>query len=137
MIDGPPSRLGTSERQSLLRSYNASWKCLDWNEHTCLPVAADGRLWELYGNVWAHSRGTYTIELVQLPSRLRGIPLRQWTIKLDFAPRDFGMDPAQDLLATVERVTKYVWLTPRVGDYSPLIKCLSPLSSPVTHSILW
>lgn len=136
MVDGPPGQLNIPDRLSLLRSYNASWKKLDWNAHTCLPVP-DGTLWELYGNVWAHSRGSDIIELVQLPSRLRGISLRQWTLKLDFAPWDFGMDPAQDLLATVERVTKCVWLTFGVGDYLRPIKCLSPLSSPVTHSILW
>jgi hypothetical protein len=136
MVDGPPGRLSPSDRLGLLRSYNASWKILDWNAHTCLPVP-EGRLWELYGNVWAHSRGSQTIELVQLPSRLRGIPLRQWTLNLAFAPRDFGMDPSQDLLVTVERVTKCVWPTLGVGDYLRFIKCPSPMPSPVTHSILW
>jgi len=136
MVDGPPSQLSTSDRLSLLRSYNASWKNLDWNAHTSLRVP-DGRLWELYGNVWAHSNGIDTIDLVQMPSRLRGISLRQWTIRLGFAPQDFGMDPAQDLLATVERVTKYVWLTLGVRNHLRFIKCLPPLSSPVTHSILW
>jgi len=127
MVDGPPGRLSTSDRLGLLRSYNASWKILDWNAHTCLPVP-EGRLWELYGNVWAHSRGSQTIELVQLPSRLRGIPLRQWTLKLAFAPRDFGMDPAQDLLVTVERVTnahllcRVRLLTLSSGETHPLAK---------------
>jgi hypothetical protein len=107
MADGPPGQLSTSERLSLLRSYEASWRCLDWNAHDSHPVP-DGSLWELYGNVWAHAKGIDTIELLQLPSRLRGIPMRQWTVRLDFAPRDFGMDPAQDLLVTVERVTKCV-----------------------------
>jgi hypothetical protein len=104
MVDGPPSRLSTSERLSLLRSYETSWKNLDWNTHTSLPVP-EGSLWELYGNVWAHSRGNDAIFLVQIPSRLRDIPLRRWTIKLDFPLLDFGMDPSQDLLVAVEMAT--------------------------------
>jgi hypothetical protein len=107
MADGPPGRLSTSERLDLLRSYEASWRCLDWNAEESHPVP-NGSLWELYGNVWAHSKGNDTIEFLQLPSRLRGIPARQWTVRLDFALRDFGMDPAQDLLVTVERITKCV-----------------------------
>lgn len=110
MVDGPPSRLGASERLSLLRSYETSWKNLDWNTHISLPVP-EGSLWELYGNVWAHSKGKNAIFFVQIPSRLRGIPLRQWTIGLGFSIRDFGMDPSQDLLVAIEMATTCVWLT--------------------------
>ncbi|KAI9461008.1 hypothetical protein BJY52DRAFT_1415680 [Lactarius psammicola] len=101
MVDGPPGDLTASERLELLRSYSASWKNIEWNEHTTIPSPV-GHLWELYGNVWAHSRGSDAIEFVQLPSRLRGIPMRQWTLRFDFALRDFGMDPSQDLLVTIE-----------------------------------
>jgi hypothetical protein len=107
MVDGPPGQLGSLERLNLLRSYEASWKNVDWNEHTSIPVPLTGGLWELYGNVWAHSRGEDTeIDCVQLPSRLRGISIRQWTLKFDFTIRDFGMDPSQDLLVTIE--SRYV-----------------------------
>ncbi len=108
MVDGPPGDLTSSERLKLLRSYEASWKNIEWSEHTTIPSPV-GSLWELYGNVWAHSRGSDAIEFVQLPSRLRGIPMRQWTLRFDFAPRDFGMDPSQDLLVTIENFRKYVW----------------------------
>jgi hypothetical protein len=104
MVDGPPSPLSTSERLSLLRSYETSWKNLDWNTHISLPVP-DGSLWELYGNVWARSKGNDAIFLVQIPSRLRDIPLRQWTVRLDFPMQDFGMDPSQDLLVAIEMAT--------------------------------
>jgi len=109
MVDGPPSRLNTSERLSLLRSYETSWKNLDWNTNISVPVHERG-LWELYGNVWAHSRGNDAIFFVQIPSRLRDIPLRQWTVRLDFSFRDFGMDPSQDLLVATEIATPCVWL---------------------------
>ena len=101
MVDGPPSRFSTSQRLSLLRSYEPSWKILDWNTHISLAVP-EGSLWELYGNVWAHSRGNDAIFFVQIPSRLRDIPLRQWKIKLDYPLRDFAMDPSQDLLVAIE-----------------------------------
>ncbi|KAI9445328.1 hypothetical protein H4582DRAFT_909672 [Lactarius indigo] len=101
MEDGPPGDLSTSERLGLLKNYEASWKNLEWNEHTTISSPA-GSLWELYGNVWAHSRGSDAIEFIQIPSRLRGIPMRQWTLRFDFALRDFGMDPSQDLLVIIE-----------------------------------
>jgi hypothetical protein len=101
MVDGPPGDLSTRERLELLRSYETSWKKIEWNEHSTI-LSPHGHLWELYGNVWAHSRGSDAIDFVQLPSRLRGIPMRQWTLKFDFVPRDFGMDPSQDLLVTIE-----------------------------------
>ena|ERR1700677_4842495 len=109
MIDGPPGGLTTSERLELLRRYEASWKNIEWSEHNTI-VSPDGQLWEFYGNVWAHSRGRDAIEFVQLPSRIRGIPMRQWTLSFDFAVRDFSMDPSQDLLVTIEdNLRKYVW----------------------------
>jgi hypothetical protein len=101
MTVGPPSALATSERLELLRRYEASWKNIEWSEHNTI-VSPDGHLWEFYGNVWAHSRGSDAIEFVQLPSRIRGIPMRQWTLRFDFSVRDFSMDPSQDLLVTIE-----------------------------------
>lgn len=139
LVDGPPGGLGPSERLSLLRSYETSWKNLDWNTHTPLPIP-DGSLWELFGNVWAHSRGDdSSIDFVQMPSRLRGIPLHQWTIKLDFPLRDFGMDPSQDLLVAIARNPKCVWLTfGRDDDLRLLdIKCFVPLSNPVPYAVNW
>jgi hypothetical protein len=99
-MDGPSGQPCSSERLSLLRTYESSWKTLDWNEHTSIPVP-EGNAWELYGNVWAHSRGDKEIVCVQLPSRLRGISMRQWTLEFDFTLRDFGIDPSQDLLVTI------------------------------------
>ncbi|KAI9445330.1 hypothetical protein H4582DRAFT_910180 [Lactarius indigo] len=101
MEDGPPGDLHAYERLELLRKYEASWKNLEWNEHTTIPLPV-GPLWELYGNVWAHSRGSDAIEFIQIPSRLRGIPMRQWTLRFDYDLRDFGMDPSQDLLVIIE-----------------------------------
>ncbi|KAH9982347.1 hypothetical protein BGW80DRAFT_1247245 [Lactifluus volemus] len=96
MVDGPPGQLNTSERLSLLRSYEATWRNLEWNDHTSFPVP-EGH----FGNL---RRGNKGIIFVQLPSRLRGIPMRRWTLDFDFTIRDFGIDPSQDLLVTVENL---------------------------------
>ena len=108
MVDGPPGNLTASERLELLRRYEASWKNIEWSEHHTIPFP-EGMAWEFYGNVWGHSNsGNDAIDFVQLPSRLRGIPLRQWTLRFDFDVLDFSMDPSQDLLVTVESLGKYV-----------------------------
>jgi hypothetical protein len=108
MVDGPPGSLTTSERLELLRSYEASWKNIQWGEHNTVSYP-QGPASELYGNVWAHSRGSNAIDFVQLPSRLRGISMRQWTLRFDFDVRDFSMDPSQDLLVLIENTfRKYV-----------------------------
>ena len=108
MVDGPPGNLTTSERLELLRRYETSWKNIEWSEHHTIPLSpGDGTNWELYGNIWGNSRGSDAIDFVQLPSRLRGISLRQWTLRFDFDVAHFRMDPSQDLLVTIE-FRKYV-----------------------------
>jgi hypothetical protein len=107
MVDGPPGNLTTSERLELLRRYEASWRSIEWSEHYTIPYP-QGSSWEFYGNVWGHSRGNHAIDFVQLPSRLRGISLRQWTLRFDFEVQDFSMDPSQDLLVTIEESNLYV-----------------------------
>ena len=109
LTNGAPGDLTTSERFDLLRKYQASWKNIERNEHNTI-ISGQGGVWELYGNVWAHSKERDdVIEFVQLPSRIRGIPMRQWTLRFEFAVRDFSMDPSQDLLVAIESFRKYVW----------------------------
>jgi hypothetical protein len=114
MVDGPPGGLSTSERLELLRLYEASWKNLEWSEKNTLASTLDNPSphtpsWEFYGNVCAHSIGRDAIDFVQLPSRLRGIPMRQWTIRFDFEMSEFSMDLSQDLLVIIENASrKYV-----------------------------
>jgi hypothetical protein len=110
MVDGPPGGLTTSERLELLRSYEAAWKNLEWSQHhTFSYLMVPSSDWKLCGNVWAHSKGSNAIDFVQLPSRLRGIPMRQWSLRFDFGVRDFSMDPSQDLLVIIEIINwKYV-----------------------------
>ena len=114
MEDGPLGELTTSERLELLRRYEASWKNIEWNEDNTQAFThsvRDRNPGKLYGNVWAHRRELErdAIDFVQLPSRLRRIPMRQWTLRFDFSVQNFGMDPCQDLLVMIETGSqKYV-----------------------------
>ena len=83
----PRVSLFTSECLELFRRYDASWKNMEWCKHSTV-FYLQGPAWEFYGNIWAHSGGSYAIDFVQLPSRLRGIPIRQWALRFDFAARD-------------------------------------------------
>ena len=108
MVDGPPGNPTTPERLELLRTYKASWKNIEWSEHHTISYH-QGRSWELYGNVWGHSRGSDAIDFVQLPSCIRGISLRQWTLRFGFDVLQFSMDPSQDLLVTIKYSNRYVY----------------------------
>jgi hypothetical protein len=115
MVDGPPGNLATSERLELLRRYEAAWTNVEWSEHYTIPYPQGGAC-EFYGNVWGHSQGrsrghsggSDAIDFVRFPSRLRGISLRQWTLRFDFEVQDFSMDPSQDLLVMIECSGLYV-----------------------------
>ena len=110
MVNGPPGSLTTSERLELLRRYEASWETFEWSEKNTLDYPSPhGPSWEFYGNVSVRRRGKDAIDFVQLPSGLRGIPMRQWTITFDFIIGHFSMDPSQDLLVIIENTfRKYV-----------------------------
>ena len=61
-----------------------------------------GGVWELYGGVLAQGTSPRGLTFTQLPSKLRGIEQKTWALDdVGVKIRDFGMDPAQDLLAIV------------------------------------
>lgn len=62
-----------------------------------------GQTWELYGGVLAQGPDSSSLTFRQLPSELRGIEEKEWMISdIGFNIRDFGMDPAQDLLVAIQ-----------------------------------
>ena len=69
-----------------------------------------GGLWELYGNVLAQiTQDRCTLHFKQLASQSRGIEEKGWTVDVSqFRVRDFGIDPAQDLLIILERPEEFV-----------------------------
>ena len=103
MEDGPPSALAPADRLAALRTRQAAWDTLSWSELSEHPMGI-GSVWELYGGVLAQSESRRTLTFRQLPSKIRGIEQREWTIRdVGFDVRDFGMDPAQDLLIAIEQ----------------------------------
>lgn len=94
-------------RLEMLKAHQAAWKSLQWRIDF-EPVKFCDLAWDLIGGVLA-SGSNEEIQLVQLPSALRGIPRKDWTIKTPIEAEDFTHDPSQDLLVTIGcLVTGYV-----------------------------
>lgn len=95
----------SKEKLEKLRKHQEAWKELQWSRNFTIPMSTGG-LWELYGGVLAQNTDQGEIQFYQLPSDLRGIEEKRWTLPGDFGftIRDFGMDPRQDLLVLVENL---------------------------------
>ncbi|OBZ79706.1 hypothetical protein A0H81_00991 [Grifola frondosa] len=102
MEDGPPSARSPAERLAKLKARQAAWNSLQPSSQKTIPMLR-GEVWELYGGVLAQARGPQSLAFRQLPSDIRGIEEKEWMIEdVGIAIRDFGMDPAQDLLVVIE-----------------------------------
>ncbi|KAI9056374.1 hypothetical protein FKP32DRAFT_1639392 [Trametes sanguinea] len=100
--DGTHNTLTVAERLRMLQTRNEAWDNLAWTAREEIPMLQGG-VWELYGGVLGQGEGARTLVFKQLPSTLRGIEGRQWRIEdVGVNIRDFGMDPAQDLLIIIE-----------------------------------
>ncbi|RPD61706.1 hypothetical protein L226DRAFT_485162 [Lentinus tigrinus ALCF2SS1-7] len=114
MEDGPPSALTPSDRLAILRERQEAWKSLTWKARTEYDMRRGG-VWELYGGVLAQADGDRTLVCAQLPSVIRGIEEKVWTVEdVGVKIRDFGMDPAQDLLIIIQHHTEGSDLLSRV-----------------------
>ncbi|KAI0082257.1 hypothetical protein K474DRAFT_1703260 [Panus rudis PR-1116 ss-1] len=100
--DGPPSSLGASDRLNLLHQREEAWDRLAYKTMKDVEMHR-GEVWELYGGVLAQGQGQRSLHFYRLPSEIRGIEEEHWKLDLEFAIRDFGMDPTQDLLVVIER----------------------------------
>lgn len=103
-VNGPQtSDTSSASRLEALKKHQSSWGSLKWSRELRIPME-DGGLWELYGGVLAQSTGQGTLTFMQLPSDLRSIEGKVWTLgpNLGLVVRDFGMDPSQDLLVLIE-----------------------------------
>ena len=87
----------------MLVRHQQGWADLQWTKEQRLKMLHGG-LWELYGNVLAQNTSDKsTICFKQLPSQSRNIEERDWSVNVrEFRVRDFGIDPAQNLLIIVE-----------------------------------
>lgn len=101
MEDGPPNALSPADRLQMLRKHSAAWNRMSYTSVQNIHMASAG-VWELYGGILAHGISARGLTFTQLPSELRGIKQRSWTLPdLGVKIRDFGMDPTQDLLVLV------------------------------------
>ena len=101
MQDGLSSALTPVQRLAALRTRQLAWHSLAWSARS-EQLMGGGGYWELYGGVLAGCESSRTLVFRQLPSLIRGIPDKEWSIPdLDFDVDDFTMDPAQDLLVVV------------------------------------
>ena len=100
--DNPRSTLSPAERLQLLRKHQEAWSSLRPSYEKVIPMLI-GQTWELYGGVLAQGPDSSSLKFRQLPSELRGIEEKEWMINdIGFTIRDFGMDPAQDLLVAIQ-----------------------------------
>ncbi|OCH96054.1 hypothetical protein OBBRIDRAFT_743996 [Obba rivulosa] len=126
MEDGPPSLLGAADRLALLKRHQQAWNTLKYSSIEWMPMLR-GEVWELYGDVLAQARGSKVLCFWQLPSAIRGIEHKEWTLEnFEFVIRDFGMDPAQDLLVLIQ--------SPRADSDDPYRIHLRHLSSGDRHT---
>ncbi|KZT72794.1 hypothetical protein DAEQUDRAFT_722413 [Daedalea quercina L-15889] len=100
--DGRPSPLSPAERLAILKEHQAAWTELVPSYEKAAPMLT-GQTWELYGGVFAQGQGQSSINFRQLPSAIRGIDEKEWSINdIGFEIRDFGIDPAQNLLVAIQ-----------------------------------
>lgn len=101
MEDAPPNHLTTLERLEMLREHQKAWKTGSWTALS--TINSRGHVWELNGGVVGLAAGASSLVFNQLPSKLRGIEAKKWTIDTpDIIIRDFVMDPGLDVLVAVE-----------------------------------
>ncbi|EAU92699.2 hypothetical protein CC1G_01744 [Coprinopsis cinerea okayama7 len=92
-----------ASRLEKLKSYDKGWAQLAFSARDNIPMKRGG-VWELYGGVLAQNSRMGTFYFNRLPSTIRGIKAKAWTMEPpSFQVRDFGMDPSQDLLVMIER----------------------------------
>ncbi|KAH9073386.1 hypothetical protein EDB83DRAFT_2541231 [Lactarius deliciosus] len=106
MEDGPLSIMSIPERRERLRSYNDAWKHLRWS--TCIELPNTERRHNMDvspGGILTFASETERegkLVLVQIPSILRGIPMRQWELSFSFTPYTRALDPSEDILVVME-----------------------------------
>jgi hypothetical protein len=105
MDDGAPSNLGPLERLQILKEHQRAWEELAWKDVQFLRMREK---WVCRGGVLTHISMHWprcVITARQLPSVLRGIEERVWTLDVGlFWILTFGIGPSQDLFLAIEPV---------------------------------
>ncbi|KAK7692370.1 hypothetical protein QCA50_003995 [Cerrena zonata] len=92
------------ERLHLLREHQDAWEKHEFTDDTVINMHPLPHLaWDLQGGVLSQQTTLRSLTFYQIPSRLRGIRSRMWSMDdLDIPFADFGLDPSQDLLVLAE-----------------------------------
>ena len=144
MEDGPLSTLSIPERRERLRAYDDAWKHLRWSDCIELPTFGE-HTYDMDispgGILTFVSKSGHKIIFVQIPSNLRGIPMRQWELSFSFVPHQYALDPSEDILVVFEwhRLVALDHIIPlnRSSLRDIIIEkiaftfCLSPLGNPI------
>jgi hypothetical protein len=101
MRDGLLSGVSTAERMAALETYNRALRKLAWSAHDKIDIPASGMPQVLDGLIVSFSEDRRALTIHQLPSKLRTLEARQWTLAFEFAIAGFTIDASQDLLALV------------------------------------
>ncbi|TFK72775.1 hypothetical protein BDN72DRAFT_835875 [Pluteus cervinus] len=106
MVDGPPSNVVKAARLRMLHAHQRAWRRIEWSGRSSIPLSepevSTESAWEFLGGVLGLAAGQ-RLRFIQVPSALRGIEEKHWVIEnIGFRIKDFGMDPAQDLLSIIE-----------------------------------
>ena len=113
MEDGPLSLLSIPERRKRLQAHIDAWGCIRWSSCVLLrSIPRDTYVVDVApgGILTMMSRTEGKIAFVQLPSTLRGIPMRQWELSFPFVPHLCALDPSEDILIVVQP-RRYACLT--------------------------
>jgi hypothetical protein len=101
MHDGPLSDANTAERIAALRAYTNAWRDLSWSAYDKIDIPGSAMPQFSDGVVAYLSDDRRALTVHQLPSKLRRLAARHWTLTFDFVIARFALDAAQDLLALV------------------------------------
>lgn len=104
---GTNKNFSTAEKLALLKEYRDSWKFLKWKEEIVFDLTPDTFL-RLHGSILGSCdvEGSHAcFDFTQLPSAIRNIQRRDWTIELpELRPLDYEIDSIQNLLVVIERL---------------------------------
>lgn len=97
--------MSSARRLEQLDKHTSAWKNLKWSREITIPME-DGTLWELFGGVLVQNTIDNRLHIWQLPSDLRGIEEKKWTLgpNFGFTMADVAMDPLQDLLVLIDGI---------------------------------
>ncbi|CAL1706425.1 unnamed protein product [Somion occarium] len=100
MEDSNSSSMNVVERLRTLKEHGDDWGKLRFTQDEIVDMNTPANcVWELQGGVLTQARDERTLVFTQIPSQLRHIQKRTWTLdNLDVVVADYCIDPSQDLL---------------------------------------